>query len=64
VAGKGGSSTTPIVHALIAPDSAPLPSPQRRDTGMLQFAIREMLNEERAGVRFSMQQVWGDEARP
>jgi HD-GYP domain-containing protein (c-di-GMP phosphodiesterase class II) len=64
VAGKGGSSTTPVVHAMIAPDGAPLPGPASRDTAASQFAIREMLSEERAGVRFSMQQVWGDEARP
>lgn len=64
VAGKGSSSTTPVVHAMIAPDGAPLPGPANRDTAASQFAIREMLSEERAGVRFSMQQVWGDEARP
>ncbi|HEY0845943.1 MAG TPA: HD domain-containing phosphohydrolase [Noviherbaspirillum sp.] len=64
VAGAGSSSTTPIVHALIAPDGGPLMPPQRRDTGRAPYAVREMLSEERAGVRFSMQQVWGDEARP
>lgn len=64
VAGKGSSSTTPMVHAMIAQDGAPLSTPIRRDTAAAQFAIREMLSEEKAGVRFSMQQVWGDEARP
>lgn len=64
VAGKGSSSTTPIVHAMIAPDGAPLASPQKRDTALAQCAVREMLSEERAGVRFGMQQVWGEEARP
>lgn len=64
VAGKGSSSTTPIVHALVSQDGAHLPVPQRRDTGLQQYAVREMLSEERAGVRFSMQQVWGEEARP
>lgn len=64
VAGKGSSSTTPVVHAMIAQDGAPLSTPIRRDTAAAQFAIREMLSEEKAGVRFSMQQIWGDEARP
>lgn len=64
VAGKGSSSTTPVVHAMIAQDGAPLSPPIRRDTAAAQFAIREMLSEEKAGARFSMQQIWGDEARP
>lgn len=62
VAGKGGSPTTPVVHALIGAQGAPMPGPIKRDTANPQFAVREMLSEERAGVRFSMQQVWGDEA--
>ncbi|WP_292935231.1 HD domain-containing phosphohydrolase [Noviherbaspirillum sp.] len=64
VAGKGGSPTTPVVHALIGPQGAPLSAPIKRDTANAQYTVREMLSEERAGVRFSMQQVWGDEARP
>lgn len=64
IAGKGERSTTPVVHALIGPNGAPLATLLRRDTATEHFAIREMLSEEGAGVRFSMEQVWGDAAKP
>lgn len=64
VAGKGDGPTTPLVHALIGAQGAPLPAPIKRNTANAQYAIREMLSEEQAGVRFNLQQVWGDEARP
>lgn len=62
VTGKGKSTTTPIVHALIGPRGAPLSFPIKRDAAKDLFAIREVLREDSAGVRFSMQQLWGDEA--
>jgi HD-GYP domain-containing protein (c-di-GMP phosphodiesterase class II) len=64
VYGKGKSSTAPIVHVLRGPQPASSPQPLRRDTGDAAYAIREMLSEEQAGIRFSMQQVWGDAAMP
>jgi HD-GYP domain-containing protein (c-di-GMP phosphodiesterase class II) len=62
VTGKGTSTTTPIVHALIGPRGAPLSFPIKRDTSKELFSIREVLHEGQASVRFSMQQLWGDEA--
>lgn len=60
---KGGSATTPIVHALVGPRGVPLSIPVKRDTAGEQFAIKETLSEEEANVRFSMHQVWGDAAK-
>jgi HD-GYP domain-containing protein (c-di-GMP phosphodiesterase class II) len=63
VTGKGETTTTPHVHALIGPRGAPLSFPIKRDTAKPLYAIREVLDEEKAAVRFSMQQLWGDEAK-
>ena len=62
VTGKGHSTTTPIVHALIGPRGAPLSFPIKRDTAKQLFSIREVLHDEKAVLRFSMHQLWGDEA--
>lgn len=62
VTGKGSATTSPIVHALIGPRGVPLSFPIKRDTSKQLFAIREVLSEEQASIRFSLQQVWGDEA--
>jgi HD-GYP domain-containing protein (c-di-GMP phosphodiesterase class II) len=62
VTGKGSSSTTPYVHAFIGPRGAPLSFPIKRDTAKNLFAIREVLHREQASLRFSLQQIWGDEA--
>ncbi len=62
VTGKGSSTTTPIVHALIGPRGAPLSFPIKRDTAKQLFAVREVLPPERAAVRCTMQQLWGAEA--
>ena len=62
VCSKGGNSTTPIVQVLLGADNALLPAPVRRDTAVAPYTVREMLSEEKAGIRFRMQQVWGDEA--
>jgi HD-GYP domain-containing protein (c-di-GMP phosphodiesterase class II) len=64
VYGKGKSSTAPVVHVLTGTQGMSSPEPLRRDTGEDAYAIREMLSEGQAGIRFSMQQVWGDAARP
>jgi HD-GYP domain-containing protein (c-di-GMP phosphodiesterase class II) len=63
VTGKGETTTTPHVHALIGPRGAPLSFPIKRDTSKQLYAIREVLDEDKAAVRFSMQQLWGDEAK-
>jgi HD-GYP domain-containing protein (c-di-GMP phosphodiesterase class II) len=63
VTGKGETTTTPVVHALIGPRGAPLSFPIKRDTAKQLFSIREVLDEDKAAMRFSMQQLWGDEAR-
>ena len=62
VTGRGNSTTTPVVHSLLGPRGAPLSFPIRRETHKELHAIREVLQESQAGVRFSMQQLWGAEA--
>jgi HD-GYP domain-containing protein (c-di-GMP phosphodiesterase class II) len=59
---KTKSATAPIVHALIGPRGAPLSFPIYRDTSKELYAVREALPAEQATLRFSMQQLWGDEA--
>ena len=60
---KGKQPSAPVVHALLGPRGAPLSFPIQRDTSKTLFAIREALYPEQADVRFSMQQLWGKEAR-
>jgi len=62
VSGKGSTTTAPIVHSLIGPRGVPLSFPIKRDTSKQLSSIREVLSEEQANIRFSMQQIWGDEA--
>lgn len=62
VTGRGSSTTTPIVHSLVGPRGAPLSFPIRRETHKELYAIREVLHESQAGVRVTMQQLWGAEA--
>lgn len=62
VTGKGATTTTPFVHSLLAPRGAPLSAPIKRNTALQMHAIREVLSEHQADVRFSMQQLWGAEA--
>ncbi len=64
VTGKGHSPTTPIVHALIGPRGAPLSFAIKRDTAKELYAVREALHPEQASMRFTMQHLWGDEAKP
>jgi HD-GYP domain-containing protein (c-di-GMP phosphodiesterase class II) len=62
VTGKGASAATPIVHALLGPRGAPLSFPIKRDSAKQLFAIHDALSEDQATLRFSLQQLWGDEA--
>lgn len=62
VTGKGKSSTTPIVHALLGQHGAPLAFPIKRDTARALTAVREVLHADAASVRFNMRQLWGDDA--
>lgn len=64
ISDSGSSTNTPIVRALVGSNGAPLYPPAERDTSNEHYSISEMLTEEQAGVRFSMQQVWGEQARP
>jgi HD-GYP domain-containing protein (c-di-GMP phosphodiesterase class II) len=59
---KGKTAMTPIVHAFIGPRGAPLSFPIQRDTTKELYAVRESLAPQQAALRFSMQQLWGEEA--
>jgi hypothetical protein len=50
--------------AIVGQEGAPASEPARRNTAMKEYAIREMLSEGQAGIRFGMQQLWGSAARP
>lgn len=62
VSKKGEGATTPIVHALVGPRGVSLSIPARRDTANEPFTIKEALRADQADIRFSMHQVWGNEA--
>lgn len=62
VIGRGASTTTPIVHALVGPHGAPFSSPIKRDTSCDTYAVREVLHGEQTRIRITMQQLWGDRA--
>lgn len=64
VTGRGANTTTPYVHALVGPRGAALAMPIKRDSSKTLYAIREVLTEEQANVRFTMQQLWGMTACP
>ncbi len=59
---RGANASTPIVHAFIGPRGAPLSFPIQRDTCKELYAIHDALSSEQAVLRFSMQQLWGEEA--
>lgn len=63
ISGKGESTTAPTAHALIGPRGAPLAFPIKRDTSKALLSVREAVPAEAAFMRFSMQQVWGSEAK-
>ncbi|RJF98598.1 HD-GYP domain-containing protein [Noviherbaspirillum saxi] len=56
------AAAAPVVHAFIGPRGAPLSFPIQRDTSKELYAVRELLAPEQAMLRFSMQQLWGNEA--
>ncbi|MDY7538798.1 HD domain-containing phosphohydrolase [Undibacterium sp. RTI2.1] len=60
VTGRGSSTTTPYVHALIGPRGAPLSVPGRRDTQHSLQSIREVLHRDQVPIRFTMRHLWGD----
>ncbi|HJW56086.1 MAG TPA: HD domain-containing phosphohydrolase [Burkholderiaceae bacterium] len=62
VTGKGLNPNTPVVHALIGPRGAPLSFPIKRDTAKPLHAIRETVADDHTLLRFSLQQLWGNEA--
>lgn len=62
VSKKGEGAATPIVHALVGVAGVPLALPIKRNTATEALAIKETLHESQANIRFSMQQIWGDEA--
>ncbi len=63
VTGKGETTTTPYVHALLGPRGTPLSMPLRRDTQKPLMAIREVLHRDQVSVKFTMRHLWGDIAR-
>ena len=62
VSGKGESTTTPSVHAILGPRGAPLSFPIKRDTSKALHAVREVLAGSAVGTPVSMQKIWGNEA--
>lgn len=64
VTGKGTSTTTPVVHALVGPRGVPLSYAIRRDTTLPLHAVREVLYGEQAAIHVNMEQLWGEDAKP
>lgn len=62
VSGRGATTTTPKVHVLVGPRGVPLAQAYKRDTAKQLYAIRDVLSEDQAAVRFTMQQLWGPAA--
>jgi len=55
-----------LVHVLLGPHGAATATVEGdyvRDTAQAQYGIAEALHEDEVPVRFSMQQIWGDQAR-
>ncbi|MDC8760389.1 HD-GYP domain-containing protein [Janthinobacterium fluminis] len=68
VTGRAGERGGVRVHALrdaagLAIPAAALPFAAQRSTSEPEFAIAEALHEDQAGVRFSMKNIWGEQAR-
>jgi len=59
---RGTLPNEPVVHALLGPRGAPLSFPIQRDTSKDLYKVREAVPAELAPLRFSMQQLWGEEA--
>lgn len=54
----------PLVQAIVGANGARMSPPQQRDTSVPDFSVREILSAQQAGLRFSMQQIWGEQAVP
>lgn len=61
---RATAETAPIAHAFIGPRNAALSIPIQRETAKKAFAIREAVSNEQITLRFSMQQLWGEQAAP
>jgi len=59
---RSKNSSTPVVHALLAPRGYPLPYPHKRETDNPRYAIREPLRPDWENIPFTMQHIWGKEA--
>lgn len=59
---RGKTPNTPQVHALIGPRGAPLSYPILRDTSKDLYTLREALRPDNMALRFSLHQLWGEEA--
>lgn len=62
VTSRGATPATPYVHALVGPRGAPLSFPIKRDTAKPLHGIKEAIANEQVTLRFSLHQLWGDEA--
>jgi HD-GYP domain-containing protein (c-di-GMP phosphodiesterase class II) len=62
VSAKGEAPATPVVHELVGRGNAPRTFPIQRNTALKAYHIQEMLRMDQVNFRFSMQQVWGDDA--
>jgi len=63
VSRRGLNATQPYVHALLGPRGAPLDVPLRRAAKGDNHGIREVLDEEQAGVAVRLESIWGAVAR-
>ncbi|HXA48120.1 MAG TPA: HD domain-containing phosphohydrolase, partial [Burkholderiaceae bacterium] len=59
---RGETPGTPLVQALINPRGVALTIPIQRDTAKPLFGIREAVLNDGKMLRFSLQQLWGNEA--
>jgi hypothetical protein len=59
---KGFSAMAPAVLVIKNQYGTPLPFPQKRDTELERFAIKEPIQLEPDDIPFTMQQLWGGEA--
>ena len=62
VSAKGDAPGTPSVHELVGRGNAPRTFPIQRNTALKAYHIQETLRMDQVNFRFSMQQVWGDDA--
>jgi hypothetical protein len=55
---RGKNGSCPVVQTVVGPRGAPLPRPIRRDTGVGEFAIKDMVPRDGA-VSVSLRSLWG-----